>query len=134
MARNSKKIAPLFEETKKIEQETSVPVEEIKEEVEQPEAYTSDDTKALERLENEGGNYTEKYKKSKPKMETHIPFNTRIPKTLRDEIDKVAKYYTGNRKNSGFLQEFTENALRAELEKAKQEMEEERQTKKPDQR
>jgi hypothetical protein len=90
-----------------------------------------------EETEASGDDYIQRYKKAKPKMETHIPFNTRIPKTLRRRIDAVERYYTGGRKNTGFLQDFTENALRAELEKAEQQMDEEKKkakTKKPDQR
>jgi hypothetical protein len=163
MPRQTKKIQPLFgtnsggKITKNDDAPPPVegpenPVEDEKEETtlgDQQEEITQNivkeletETEEYERLEEAEeleDDYIQRFKKAKPKMETHQPFNTRIPKTLRKRIDAVERYYTEGRKNTGFLQEFTANALRAELEKAEKQMEEEKKrlkvkNKKPDQR
>jgi hypothetical protein len=148
MARKNKEIVPLFGATPqgKITKNDPPPVKEpeitiddekvettvenqLEQQLEQQptqEIETEIEEYEIEETETTENNYIQRYKKAKPKMETHQPFNTRIPKTLRKRIDAVERYYTGGRKNTGFLQEFTANALRAELEKAEKQMEEEK--------
>lgn len=158
MGRQSKTIQPLFgtnsggkvtknDDTPLPSEEPRITIDDEKEVTtveNQPENQPIQESKSEEEYEieetesSDNDDYIQRYKKAKPKMETHQPFNTRIPKTLRKRIDAVERYYTGGRKNTGFLQEFTANALRAELEKAEKQMEEEKKrlkakNKKPDQ-
>lgn len=143
MARKNKEIVPLFGATPqgKITKNDSpqikepvITIDDEKEETKvenQPEQQPTQEPELEEEYEvveteSTDDDYIQRFKKAKLKMETHQPFNTRIPKALRKRIDAVEKYYTGGRKNTGFLQEFTANALRAELEKAEKQMEEEK--------
>lgn len=144
MARKTKQITPLFgtntqgkvtknDDTPPPVQEPDSILENEKEETtveyqqeEQPTQEPELEEYEVVETESTDDDYIQRFKKAKLKMETHQPFNTRIPKTLRKRIDAVEKYYTGGRKNTGFLQEFTANALRAELEKAEKQMEEEK--------
>lgn len=135
MARKTKRLEPLFDTNSKGKIEKNddpVPtVEDV--EIEERTEEAVENQPAVQELEQEEAeettlddDYIQRFKKAKLKMETHIPFNTRIPKTLRKRIDVVEKYYTGGRKNTGFLQEFVANALYAELEKAERQMQEEK--------
>lgn len=63
-----------------------------------------------------------KYKK-KPKYQTYVAHNVRIPKEMRHDLEKIAKKLGIKLgKNTGFFQEFTIDALRIHIEKAKKEL------------
>jgi hypothetical protein len=63
-----------------------------------------------------------KYKK-RPKYETHVAHNVRIPKQMRKDMENIAKKLgVPLRKNTGFFQEFTVDALRVAIENAKKEL------------
>jgi hypothetical protein len=129
VTKNDETTPPVKEPETKVEDEKEEPtLGDQQEETTQDTVEETGPEEEYEVVETESTNddYIQRFKKAKLKMETHQPFNTRIPKTLRKRIDAVEKYYTGGRKNTGFLQEFTANALRAELEKAEKQMEEEK--------
>lgn len=69
-----------------------------------------------------GASALTKYKK-KPKYETHVPHNIRIPKEMRQDMENIAKKLgIPLGKNTGFFQEFTIDALRPAIEAAKKEL------------
>ena len=127
MARASKKIGPLFpverkpdvgeEDNKAAEPQVVQTQEEKKEEGRRPQEVVMDND--LEEEQDNG--LLSKYKKREPKYKTHVPHNVRIPKELRRDIDMIAKKLgIPIHKNSGFLQQFTIDALK--VEKAKKEL------------
>ena len=63
-----------------------------------------------------------KYKK-KPKYQTYVAHNVRIPKEMRRDLEMIArKLGIKLGKNTGFFQEFTIDALRVHIKKAKKEL------------
>jgi hypothetical protein len=132
MARASKKIGPLFPVEQKPDEseeknKTAEPqpvqtqeeeVEEKKEEGRRPRVMMDNDPE-----EEQDNGLLSKYKKREPKYKTHVPHNVRIPKELRRDIDMIAKKLgIPIHKNSGFLQQFTIDALKVHVEKAKKEL------------
>lgn len=129
MARASKKIGPLFpveqkpdeseEKNKTAEPQVVQTQEEKKEEGRRPQEVVMDND--LEEEQDNG--LLSKYKKREPKYKTHVPHNVRIPKELRRDIDMIAKKLgIPIHKNSGFLQQFTIDALKVHVQKAKKEL------------
>lgn len=97
MARGSKEIKPLFDD----EQERK---------------------EAMEERVEERKTSLDKYKRL-PKYKTHVPHNIRIPIEMRKDLEKIAKKLgIPMGKNTGFLQEFTIDALRPAIERAKKEL------------
>jgi len=110
MARKSKEVKPLFDvdslgtlqENKSATSQVS-PKEQKKQKASIPNSLT-------------------KYKKE-PKYKTHVPHNIRIPREMRKDLEKIAKRLgIPLGKNTGFFQEFTIDALRPAIEKAKREL------------
>ncbi|MBD1373973.1 hypothetical protein IC620_16645 [Hazenella sp. IB182357] len=126
MGRKSKEIKPLFPEDKKEEITEEQPVIEEKKETieEKPKIVPQQDDKMAPSIEKEAAikpSYA-KYKK-KPKYETHVPHNVRIPKELRKEIEQIGKALkVPLSKNSGFFQDFTIDALQAHVDKVKSDL------------
>lgn len=129
MARASKKIGPLFpvekkpdvgeEENKAAEPQVVQTQEEKKEEGRRPQEVVMDNDPE----EEQDNGLLSKYKKREPKYKTHVPHNVRIPRELRRDIDMIAKKLgIPIHKNSGFLQQFTIDALKVHVEKAKKEL------------
>lgn len=126
MGRVSKKIGPLF------------PIEEPKSEIgegedkaEEPKEFSTDKVEKKEDrhpqevvlTDSDPDGLFSKYKKKQPKYKTHVAHNVRIPRELRKEIDAIAKKLgVSTNRNSGFLQQFTIDALKIHVEKAKKEL------------
>lgn len=111
MARGSKEVKPLFDDEptdpKQDKSHLAAPITTKKTEKDEKESIPSSLTK---------------YKKQ-PKYKTHVPHNIRIPKEMRRDLEKIAKKLgIPLGKNTGFFQEFTIDALRPAIEKAKKEL------------
>lgn len=106
-----------FEQSRKKEPEKQV--EGKKEKDPQP---TVEDQEIKEETENLSAGTLAKYKK-KPKYQTYVAHNVRIPKEMRHDLEKIAKKLGIKLgKNTGFFQEFTIDALRTHIDKAKKEL------------
>ena len=98
---------------KKQEADQSV-VEDKKEKDPQPIVEDQKETENLSALS--------KYKKV-PKYKTYVAHNVRIPREMRRDLEVIAKKLGIKLgKNTGFFQEFTIDALRVHIEKAKKEL------------
>lgn len=73
-------------------------------------------------VEEERTGLVGKYKKQQPKYKTHKPLNVRIPISLREDINRIAKKLGHTHPNSGFIQQFTIDALTIHAEKLKKEL------------
>lgn len=123
MARGSNEVKPLFGdgEEPKLKQMTTSTNEAAKtdNEEQQSKKYTSDKHKEKKVTVP---TTLSKYQKQ-PKYKTHVPHNIRIPKEMREDLEKIAKKLRiPLGKNTGFFQEFTIDALRPAIEKAKKEL------------
>lgn len=110
MARKSREVKPLFDDDlldTSQENKSTASEEPPKEQKKQKASIPSSLTK---------------YKKV-PKYKTHVPHNIRIPREMRKDLEKIAKKLgIPLGKNTGFFQEFTIDALRPAIEKAKREL------------
>lgn len=133
MARASKKIGPLFpaverksdvgEEEIKADRQVTETEEEEKEEKKETHRPQEENLVDSEQTEEQDTGLFSKYKKREPKYKTHVPHNVRIPRELRQDIDRIAKRLgIPIHKNSGFLQQFTIDALKIHVDKAKREL------------
>jgi hypothetical protein len=104
-----------FEQAKKKKQlDDQKTMEEKKEKEPQP---IDEDQKETENLST-----LSKYKKV-PKYKTYVAHNVRIPKEMRSDLELIAKKLGIKLgKNTGFFQEFTIDALKIHIEKAKKEL------------
>lgn len=99
-------------------------------EVDEPKAETKKGhhlrEESKESAENDGPEeqtgLVSKYKKRQPKYKTHKPLNVRIPISLRQDMDRIAKKLGHNHPSSGFIQQFTIDALTVHVEKLKKEL------------
>lgn len=130
MARASKKIGPLFpvEQGSDVkEKENSAAESQVFQSQEEQEEEKEKGRRLQEVVMDDDqvgdSGLLSKYKKREPKYKTHVPHNVRIPKELRRDIDMIAKKLgIPIHKNSGFLQQFTIDALKIHVEKAKKEL------------
>ncbi|MBA4544300.1 hypothetical protein H1164_15720 [Thermoactinomyces daqus] len=106
-------------EQAKQEESANLPVSEKEKD---PQPITEDQPVENKETEPKVSSSLSKYKK-KPKYETHVAHNIRIPREMRQDMEKIAKKLgIPLRKNTGFFQEFTIDALRPAIEKAKKEL------------
>ena|SRR5690606_21795199 len=119
MARDSKEIKPLFPVIKKGHQPE--PVDDFIDESASAKEEKKEEKKEAINKNNTTSQYS-KYKKI-PKYKTHVPHNVRIPKELRQEMERIArKLGVPLGKNSGFFQEFTIDALEEHVKRVKEEL------------
>jgi hypothetical protein len=122
MARESKQIKPLFPMDD--HKEEKIKKDHQPKEVDDRDSFT-EENKQEDKKETQHNNTTSLYSKYKktPKYKTHVPHNVRIPKGLRQEMERIArKLGVPLGKNSGFFQEFTIDALEAHVVRVKKEL------------